>query len=106
MPFFVGERLSNSPFQIILVKITAQKLKLKLEALFRFIPKFPECKPIKCESQAMFQKKFPLIADYQLNEKKHLQTKYTIYRTAAISARTLIVLDLEYWPTQKFAEGE
>ena len=59
--FFIGGRKSNSPFQIILVKITAQKLKLKLEALFRFIPKFLECKPIKSESRAMFQKSSRLL---------------------------------------------
>ena len=59
--FFIGGRKSNSPFQIILVKITAQKLKLKLEALFRFIPKFFECRPIKSESRAMFQKSSRLL---------------------------------------------
>ena len=92
--FFIGGRKSNSPFQIILVKITAQKLKLKLEALFRFIPKFLECKPIKSESRAMFQKSTRLLRVIHFPGKKQCMKKSRIGLHPTVKARIMLMTDL------------
>ena len=93
--FFIGGRKSNSPFQIILVKITAQKLKLKLEALFRFIPKFLECKPIKSESRVMFQKSTRLLRVIHFPGKKQCMKKSRIGLHPTVKARIMLMTDLK-----------